>query len=76
MKLSLQNLRVRGCAPLCKALRKACWICTVGSVLRAQFWTVYASIALWLQWLIVQVLATTRLATSLGADCDSFGADF
>jgi uncharacterized phage protein gp47/JayE len=29
-----------------------------------------------LQWLIVQVLATTRLATSQGADCDSFGADF
>ncbi len=48
---------------------------TVGSVLRAIL-EANASIALWLQWLIVQVLATTRLATSLGADCDSFGADF
>ena len=35
-----------------------------------------ASVVLWLQWLIVQVLAATRLATSVGADCDSFGADF
>ncbi len=48
---------------------------TVGSVLRAIL-EANASIALWLQWLIVQVLATTRLATSTGSDCDSFGADF
>lgn len=48
---------------------------TVGSVLRAIL-EANASIALWLQWLIVQVLATTRLATSSGADCDSFGTDF
>jgi uncharacterized phage protein gp47/JayE len=48
---------------------------TVGSVLRAIL-EANASLALWMQWLIVQVLATTRLATSGGADCDSFGADF
>ena len=48
---------------------------TVGSVLRAIL-EANASIALWLQWLMVQILATTRLATSSGSDCDSFGADF
>lgn len=48
---------------------------TVGSVLRAIL-EANASVALWMQWLIVQCLATTRLATSSGADCDSFGADF
>lgn len=48
---------------------------TVGSVLRAIL-EANAAVALWMQWLIVQVLATTRLATSSGADCDSFGADF
>ena len=29
-----------------------------------------------MQWLILLVLQTTRLATSSGADADSFGADF
>ncbi len=48
---------------------------TVGSVLRAIL-EANASVALWLQWLIVQTLNVTRLATSSGADCDSFGADF
>jgi uncharacterized phage protein gp47/JayE len=48
---------------------------TVGSVLRAIL-EANASIALWLQWLILQVLQCTRLATSTGADVDSFGADF
>ncbi len=48
---------------------------TVGSVLRAML-EANASLALWMQWLIVQVLSATRLATSTGGDCDSFGADF
>jgi uncharacterized phage protein gp47/JayE len=48
---------------------------TVGSALRAIL-EANASVALWMQWLIVQCLATTRLATSSGPDCDSFGADF
>ncbi len=35
-----------------------------------------AAQALWLQYLIVLLLSVTRLATSSGSDCDSFGADF
>jgi uncharacterized phage protein gp47/JayE len=48
---------------------------SVGSVLRAVL-EANASIALWMQWLILQALQATRLATSAGADVDSFGADF
>ena len=48
---------------------------TTGSVLRAIL-EANASLALWLQWLILLVLQTTRLATSGGSDVDSFGADF
>ena len=48
---------------------------TTGSVLRAIL-EANASLALWLQWLIVQVLATTRAATSTGADLDSWVGDF
>jgi uncharacterized phage protein gp47/JayE len=46
-----------------------------GSVLLALF-EAEAGQALWLQYLTFLVLATTRLATSSGSDCDSFGADF
>lgn len=48
---------------------------TVGSVLLSIL-QANASIALWIQWLITLVLSATRLATSSGEDCDSFGADF
>ncbi|HEX4261006.1 MAG TPA: baseplate J/gp47 family protein [Acetobacteraceae bacterium] len=48
---------------------------TVGSVLRAIL-EANASLALWLQWLLVQLLAVTRAATSNGADLDSWVADF
>ncbi len=48
---------------------------TVGSVLRAIL-EANASLALWMQWLIVQVLAQTRAATSNGSDLDSWVADF
>ncbi|OYV32382.1 MAG: baseplate protein, partial [Acidocella sp. 20-61-6] len=48
---------------------------SVGSVLRAILES-NAALALWMQWLMVQCLATTRLATSAGSDADSFGADF
>src|SRR3974390_2579604 len=34
-----------------------------------------ASVGLWMQWLILQVLRTTRAATSNGADLDSWMAD-
>lgn len=48
---------------------------TVGSTLRAIV-QAGSSVALWLQGLILQLLATTRLATSTGADVDSFLTDF
>lgn len=48
---------------------------TVGSTLRAIL-EANASMALWLQWLVLQVLQTTRAATSQGSDLDSWMADF
>lgn len=48
---------------------------TVGSVLRAIL-EANASVGLWIQWLILQVLAMTRAATSSGADLDTWVADF
>ena len=48
---------------------------TIGSTLRAIL-EANAALALWMQWLIVQVLATTRAATSNGADLDTWIADF
>lgn len=48
---------------------------TVGSVLRAIV-EANAAVILWLQGLILQLLATTRAATSSGADLDTFVADY
>jgi len=48
---------------------------SIGSVLRAML-EACASIAMWLQWLILQVLSMTRAATSNGTDLDSWMADF
>lgn len=48
---------------------------SVGSILRALL-EANASVGLWLQWLIVLVLGTTRAATSNGADLDSWMADY
>jgi uncharacterized phage protein gp47/JayE len=48
---------------------------TVGSVLRAIL-EANASLALWMQWLILQALQLTRAATSAGSDLDSWMADF
>lgn len=48
---------------------------SVGSVLRAVL-EANASVGLWVQWLIVEVLSTTRAATSKGADLDSWVGDF
>jgi len=77
MQLSLQNFTtlVENMAAAVQGAAASLLDLAVGSVLRAIL-EANASLALWLQWLIVQVLATTRLATSTGADCDSFGADF
>ena len=48
---------------------------TIGSILRAVVES-FAGVVLWLQGLILQVLAMTRAATSTGADLDSFIADY
>ena len=48
---------------------------SVGSVLRALM-EACGAVALWLQWLILQVLSATRAATSQGPDLDSWMADF
>ena len=48
---------------------------TVGSVLRAVV-EANAAVTVWLQGLILQVLAITRAATSSGADLDTWMADF
>jgi uncharacterized phage protein gp47/JayE len=77
MNLSLQNFQtmMQTMAASVQGAASSLIDLTVGSVLRALL-EANASIALWLQWLIVQVLSATRLATSTGADVDSFGADF
>ncbi len=77
MQLSLQNFStlVEGMAASVQGVAQTLLDLTVGSVLRTIL-EANASVALWLQWLMVQILATTRLATSSGADCDSFGGDF
>jgi uncharacterized phage protein gp47/JayE len=48
---------------------------SVGSILRA-FAESVAMVALWLQGLILQLLTTTRAATSTASDLDSWVADF
>ncbi len=48
---------------------------SIGSVLRALL-EASASVALWMQWLILQVLTMTRAATSTGPDLDTWMADF
>ena len=48
---------------------------TTGSVTRALL-EANASVGLWMQWLIVQVLGATRASTSVASDLDSWVADF
>ena len=48
---------------------------SVGSVIRAIF-EANASVVLWLQWLVLQVLQTTRASTSTGTDLDTWMSDF
>lgn len=77
MKLSLLNFStlVEQSAAAVQASASQLLDFTVGSVLRALL-EANASLALWLQWLVLLTLQTTRLATSSGPDADSFGADF
>ncbi len=75
LSLLNQTALVQGMAAAAQANNPALLDFTPGSVILALL-EGNASVALWLQWLIVLDLARTRLATSAGADCDTFGLDF
>ncbi len=77
MQLSLQNFAslVQTMAAGVQAASRQLIDLTAGSVLRAVL-EANASVALWMQWLILQVLQTTRAATSSAGDLDSWMADF
>lgn len=77
MQLPLQNFTtlVSNAAAAVQGAASQLLDLTVGSALRAVL-EANASLALWLQWLIVLVLQTTRAATSTGPDLDTWMADF
>jgi uncharacterized phage protein gp47/JayE len=77
MQLSLQNFTtlVQNMAASVQSSAAQLLDLTVGSTLRAIL-EANASVALWMQWLILQVLQTTRASTSIGTDLDSWMADF
>lgn len=77
MQLSLQSFStlVQNMAAAVQSAASQMLDLTVGSTARAIL-EANASIALWLQWLILQVLQSTRAATSAGADLDTWVADF
>ncbi len=77
MQLQLQDFTtlVRSMAAGVQGSARILLDLTAGSVLRAIL-EANASLALWLQWLIVQVLTATRAATSVGTDLDTWVADF
>jgi uncharacterized phage protein gp47/JayE len=66
---------VRGAAAAIQAGATALLSFTPRSILRAIVEAI-AGVVLWLQGLIVYVLTLTRFATSVGADADSWAADF
>ena len=76
MQLSLRtfNTLVQSMAAAVEASATQLLDLTIGSTLRAVL-EANASIGLWMQWLILQVLRTTRAGTSSGADLDSWMAD-
>lgn len=77
MRLALQTFSslVQNMAASVQASGKHLLDLSAGSALRAIL-EANASAGLWMQWLIVQVLQTTRAATSTGADLDTWMADF
>lgn len=77
MALSLQNFNqwVQQQAAAMQASASAALNFNTGSVLRAIV-EANASVALWMQWLLLQLLALTRASTSNGSDLDSWMADF
>ncbi len=76
MQLSLQTFTslVQNMAAAVQAAATQLLDLTVGSAMRAVL-EANASVALWMQWMILQVLQTTRAATSNGPDLDSWMAD-
>ncbi|WP_428375206.1 baseplate J/gp47 family protein [Lichenicoccus sp.] len=77
MQLSLQNFTtlVANMAASAQGACVALLDVSVGSLLRALLES-SASVALWLQYLVLQVLSMTRLSTSVGTDADSWVGDF
>ena len=77
MQLQLQDFTtlVRNMAAGVQGSAQVLLDLTRGSVLRAVL-EANASVALWLQWIAVQVLTASRAATSVGVDLDSWVADF
>ncbi len=77
MQLPLQNFTtlVGNAAAAVQGAARQLLDLSAGSALRAVL-EANAGLALWLQWLIVQVLQATRAATSTGADLDTWMADF
>jgi uncharacterized phage protein gp47/JayE len=77
MQISLQNFAslVDSMAAAVQGACSSLIDLTVGSVLRALL-EASASVALWLQYLLLQVLSMTRLSSSVGSDADSWVADF
>ena len=77
MKLSLRTFTqlVEDMAAALQSSASSLVDVSVGSVARALF-EANASVILWLQWLILQVLQSTRAATSTAQDLDSWMADF
>ncbi|MFT8806162.1 MAG: baseplate J/gp47 family protein [Acetobacter aceti] len=77
MNLSLQNFSTL-VSNSCTAAQSACSSLinfTTGSVSRSIF-EANATVALWIQYLILQTLSITRLGTSFGDDVDSWIAQF
>jgi len=77
VQLSLQNFTtlVQNAAASVQASSSQLLDLTVGSALRAVL-EANASLGLWMQWLIVQVMQVTRAATSVGTDLDTWLADY
>lgn len=77
MQLSLQTFTslIQNMAAAVQSAASQILDLTVGSTTRAIL-EASASVALWMQWLILQVLQATRAATSTGSDLDSWMNDF
>ncbi len=77
MKLPLQDFTslVRTSSAAVQSAAAGLIDLTVGSVLRAVI-EANAALALWMQWLILQLLGATRAATSEGENLDTWVADF